>query len=143
MHLAPGTEGAMIKNSCQFAGRLFLSLSRLHGGLARCVSCSLGRRGGERGFQLASTLGWLQCCHGLSPRPLETCMPGCLDPLLTLFVYPHGSITAFFLMATCALDIALPPFAMQLPPWRVDSGLSIPNFRHPFLQAVDASPLIP
>ena len=55
------------------------SFSSLPGGLARFIPGGVGSH-----LSRLRHLGWLQCGHGLSTRPLESCLPDCLDPLLGL-----------------------------------------------------------
>ena len=78
-----------IRVGCKFIGSLFRSLSCLLGGLARCIPGGIGSH-----LCRLRHVGWLQCGHGLSTWPLESCLPDCLDPLLGLLEYPSGAITA-------------------------------------------------
>ena len=85
----PVSEGVQIRLGCQFLGSLFRSLGTLPGGLGRFIPGSLGTH-----LCRLSHLGWLQCSHGLTCRPMESCMPGCLKPLLDLLGYPATAISA-------------------------------------------------
>ena len=75
----PVSKGVQIRLECQFLGSLFRSLGNLPGGLSRFIPGSLGTH-----LCRLSHLGWLQCSHGLTCRPLESSMPDCSKPLLDL-----------------------------------------------------------
>ena len=62
----PVTEGIEIRHGCQFLSSLLRALSKLSGGLGRFLPCSLGSH-----MSRLRHLGWKQCSHGLSSRPLR------------------------------------------------------------------------
>ena len=64
----PVTEGIEIRHGCQFLSSLLRTLSKLSGGCSRFLPCSLGSH-----MSRLRHLGWNQCSHGLSSRPLESC----------------------------------------------------------------------
>ena len=96
----PVSEGVQIRVGCQFVGSMFRRLGRLPGGLGRFVPGSLGPH-----LCRLHHLAWLQCSHGLSCRPLESSLPGCLGPLLDLLGYPAGGQLRLFLIEFYVLDI--------------------------------------
>ena len=57
----------------QFLSSLLRALSKLSGGLGRFLPCELGSH-----MSRLRHLGWNQCSHGLSSRPLESCHHQCL-----------------------------------------------------------------
>ena len=101
---------------CQFLGSIFRSLGKLPGGFSRFIPGSLGTH-----LCRLSHLGWLQCSHGLSCRPLESCIPDCLRPLLDLLGYPANAISA--LSNGCLrIRYCTHPFAKRFHPWSLGSG---------------------
>ena len=79
----PVSEGFEIRHVCQFLSSLVRVLAKLPGGLGRF----LPRRIGSHMSRLRR-LGWNQCSHGLTSRPLESCHHQCLKAVcgvLTLF----------------------------------------------------------
>ena len=69
----PVSEGIEIRHCCQFLGSLVRALAKLPGGLGRFLPCGLGSH-----MSSLRHLGWNQCSHGLSSRPLESCHHQCL-----------------------------------------------------------------
>ena len=69
----PVSEGIEIRHGCQFLSSLVRALAELLGGLGRFMPCSLGSH-----MSRLRHLGWNQCSHGLSSRPLESCHHQCL-----------------------------------------------------------------
>ena len=128
---SPVSEGVQIRVGCQFVGSMFRSLSKLPGGLSRFIP-------GSQGPQLSRLrhLGWLQCSHGLSCRPLESSLPGCLGPLLDLMGYPAGAVGA---LSNKVLRIRYytQPFAKRFPPWSIGGGS--PGFRDTHLRVNQGS----
>ena len=61
-------------------------------------------------------LGWLQCGHGLTSRPLESSLPGCLEPLLGLLGYPAGGVSALS-NGILRIRYCSYPFAKRFSPW--------------------------
>ena len=74
-------------------------------------------------------LGWLQCGHGLTCRPLESSMPGCLEPLLDLLGYPAGAIGALS-NKVLRIRYCFQPFARRLPPWSFGGGYPVSRDVH-------------
>ena len=69
----PVSEGIEIRHGCQFLSSLVYDLAKLPGGLDRFLPCCLGSH-----MSRLRHLGWSQCSHGLSSRPLESCHHQCL-----------------------------------------------------------------
>ena len=82
----PVTEGIEIRHGCQFLSGLVRALAKLPGGLGRFLPCSLGSH-----MSRLRHLGWNQCSHGLTSRPLESCHHQCLKAVCHVLVYPKGS----------------------------------------------------
>ena len=81
------SEGVQVRIGCQFIGSLFRSLAKLPGGLERFVPGKLGPH-----LSRLRHLGWTQCGHGLSSRPLESSLPGCLGSVLSLLGYQSATV---------------------------------------------------
>ena len=64
----PVSEGIEIRHDCQFISSLVRALAKLPGGLGRFLLSRLGSH-----LSSLRHLGWNQCSHGLTSRPLETC----------------------------------------------------------------------
>ena len=127
-----------IRVGCKFIESLFRSLACLPAGLTRFVPCGIGSH-----LSRLWHLGWLQFGHGRTSRPLESSLPGCLDPVLALLGYPPGS-TAMLANGTLNLRYCSIPFCHQAPPWNLgsssDSRLVIDarlNTSHPLPRGVD------
>ena len=69
----PVSEGIEIRHGCQFVSSLVRALAKLPGGLGRFLPCRAGSH-----MSRLRHLGWNQCSHGLSSRPLEYCHHQCL-----------------------------------------------------------------
>ena len=69
----PVSEGIEIRHGCQFLSSLVRALAKLPGGLGRFLPCGLGSH-----MSRLRHLGWNQCSHGLSSKPLESCHHQCL-----------------------------------------------------------------
>ena len=69
----PVSEGIEIRHGCQFLSSLVRALAKLPGGLGRFLPCGLGSHTSR-----LRHLGWNQCSHGLTSRPLESCHHQCL-----------------------------------------------------------------
>ena len=69
----PVSEGIEIRQGCQFVSSLVRALAKLPGGLGRFLPCQLGSH-----MSRLRHLGWNQCSHGLTSRPLESCHHQCL-----------------------------------------------------------------
>ena len=116
----PVTEGIEIRHGCQFLSGLLRALSKLSGGLGRFLPCNLGSQKSRKRH-----LGWNQCSHGLSSRPLETCHHQCLKAVCGVLVYDKGSALEL-LDGTLKLRHCTDLLAKRLPPWslpRVGSGI--------------------
>ena len=61
-------------------------------------------------------LGWNQCSHGLSSRPLESCHHQCLKAVCGVLGYPKGSALEL-LDGTLKLRHCTEVFTMRFPPW--------------------------
>ena len=80
------SEGIEIRHGCQFLGSLVRALSKVTGGFGRFLPCVLGSH-----MSRSRHLGWNQCSHGLSSRPLESCHHQCLKAVCGVLVYPNGA----------------------------------------------------
>ena len=80
------SEGIEIRHGCQFLCSFVRALAKLPGGLSRFLPCSLGSH-----MSRLRHLGWSQCSHGLSSRPLESCHHLCLKAVCGVLRYPKGS----------------------------------------------------
>ena len=69
----PVSEGIEIRHGCQFLSSLVRALAKLPGGLDRFLPCRVGSH-----LSRLRHLGWNQCSHGLTSRPLESCHHQCL-----------------------------------------------------------------
>ena len=114
---SPIFEGVNIRSGCQFIGSLFRSLARLPGGLPRFIPGSIGPH-----LSRLRQFGWLQCDHGLTCRPFQSSLPGCIEPALDLLGYPAGSVAH---LANGALKVRFcnTPFVSRLPFWVLGSGV--------------------
>ena len=115
----PVSEGIEIRNGCQFLSSLIRALSKLSGGLGRFLPCNLGSH-----MSRLRHLGWNQCSHGLSSRPLESCHHQCLEAVCGVLGYPKGSALEL-LDGTLKLRHCTEVFTMRFPPWslpRVGNG---------------------
>ena len=82
----PVSEGIEIRQGCQFISSLVRALSKLPGGLGRFLPCGVGPH-----LSRLRHLGWNQCYHGLTSRPLESCHHQCLKAVCGVLGYPEGS----------------------------------------------------
>ena len=62
----PVSEGMEIRHGCQFISSLVRALGKLPGGLGRFLPCQVGTH-----LSRLRHLGWNQCSHGLTSRPLR------------------------------------------------------------------------
>ena len=113
----PVSDGVKIRTGCQLLGSKLRSLATLPGGLHRFLPCSLGAH-----LSRLRHVGWLQCSHGLSSRPLETCQAGCLDPLLSLLGYSSGSNASKLAHGELLLRHCIISFAIRFLPWTIGLG---------------------
>ena len=82
----PVSEGIEIRHGCQFISSLVRALGKLPGGLGRFLPCQIGTH-----LSRLRHLGWNQCSHGLTSRPLESCHHRCLSAVCGILGYPKGS----------------------------------------------------
>ena len=67
------SEGFEIRHGCQFLNSLVRALAKLPGGIGGFLPCRVGSH-----LSRFRHLGWNQCSHGVSSRPLESCHDQCL-----------------------------------------------------------------
>ena len=69
----PVSDGIEIRHACQFISSFVRALATLPVGIGRFLPCGVG-------FHMSRLrhLGWNQCSHGLTSRPLESCHHQCL-----------------------------------------------------------------
>ena len=122
------SEGIEIRHGCQFLSSLIRALAKLSGGLGRFLLCSL-----DSHMSRLRHLGWNQCSHGLSSRPLESCHHQCLKAVCGLLGYPQGSALEL-LDGTLKLRYCTTLFTKRFPPWslpRVGNGSDKRQFGTP------------
>ena len=105
------SEGVDIRHGCQFVSSLVRALSKLPGGLGRFLPCGFGSH-----LSRLRHLGWNQCSHGLSSRPLESCHHQWLNAVCGVLVYPKGSALEL-LDGTLKLRHCTEVFTMRFHPW--------------------------
>ena len=88
----PVSEGIEIRHDCQFISSLVRALAKLPGGIGRFLPCKVG----SHMYRLRH-LGWNQCSHGLTSRPLESCHHQCLKAVCGVF----GLFQGFSFGASC------------------------------------------
>ena len=112
----PVSEGIEIRHGCQFLSSLVRALAKLPGGLSRFLPCWLG-------FHMSRSmqLGWNQCSHGLTSRPLESCHHQCLKAVCDVLGYPKGSALDL-LDGTLKLRHCTNLFTMRFPSWSFTPG---------------------
>ena len=62
------------------------ALAKLLGGMCRFLPCDVGSH-----MSRSRHLGWNQCSHGLSSRPLESCHHQCINAVCGVLGCPKGS----------------------------------------------------
>ena len=72
----PVSEGIEIRHGCQFLTSLVRALAKLPGRLGFFLPCSLGSH-----MSRLRHVGWNQCSHCLTSRPLESCHHQCLKAI--------------------------------------------------------------
>ena len=87
------------------------ALGKLPGGLARFLPCQVGSH-----LSRLRHLGWNQCSHGLTSRPLESCHHLCLSAICGVLGYPRGS-AAELLDGVLKLRCCSTPFSQRFPTW--------------------------
>ena len=110
---APVSEGIQIRQGCQFISSLFRALGKLSGGVGRFIPCVVGGH-----MSRLRHLGWLQCSHGLTSRPLESYHHACLRAMCDLLGYPCGA-AAELLDGTLKLRYCTSTFSTKLSPWSI------------------------
>ena len=90
---------------------LVRALAKLPGGLGRFLPCELGSH-----MSRLRHLGWNQCSHGLSSRPLESYHHLCLKAVCEVLGYPKGSALEL-LDGTLKLRHCTGVFTMRFPSW--------------------------
>ena len=107
----PVSDGIAIRHGCQFISSLVRALGKLPGGLGRFLPCQVGTH-----LSRLRHLGWNQCSHGLTSRPLESCHHLCLSAVCGLLGYPKGS-AAELLDGALKLRCCTTPFSSRFPTW--------------------------
>ena len=105
------SEGMEIRHGCQFLSSPIRALGKLPGGLGRFLPCQVGTH-----LSRLRHLGWNQCFHGLTSRPLESCHHRCLSALCGVLGYPKGS-AAELLDGALKLRCCNTPFSNRFPSW--------------------------
>ena len=105
------SEGIEIRHGCQFLSSLVRALAKLRGGLGRFLPCRLSSH-----MSRLRHLGWNQCSHGLTSRPLESCHHQCLEAVCDVLGYPRGSVLDLS-DGTLKLRHCTDLFTMRFPPW--------------------------
>ena len=80
--LCPDAEKRNLCQFCNYDARVMSSSGRI----GRFIPGRIGTN--QSRFR---HIGWQQCCHGPTCRPLETSNEGALSDLLSLLGYPSGS----------------------------------------------------
>ena len=111
----PVSEGIEIRHGCQFISNLVRALGKLSGGLGRFLPCQVGTH-----LSRLRHLGWNQCSHGLTSRPLESCHHSCLSAVCGILGYPKGS-AAELLDGVLKLRCCTTPFSNRFPTWFLPS----------------------
>ena len=104
------SEGIDIRHGFQFLSSLVRALAKLLGGLWRFLPCKIGSH-----MSRLRHLGWNQCSHGLTSRPLESCHYLCLKAVCGVLGYPKGS-AAELLDGILKLRYCTAIFTMRFPP---------------------------
>ena len=107
----PVSEGMEIRHGCQFISSLVRALGKLPGGLGRFLPCQVGTH-----LSRLRHLGWNQCSHGLTSRPLESCHHRCLSAVCGILGHPKGS-AAELLDGALKLRCCATPFSNRFPTW--------------------------
>ena len=116
----PVSEGIEIRHGCEFLSGLVRALAKLPGGLGRFLLCRIGSH-----MSRLRHLGWNQCSHGLTSRPLESCHHQCHKAVCGLLGYPKGSASEL-LDGTLKLRHCTALFTVRFLPWslpRVGNGV--------------------
>ena len=105
------SEGIDIRHGCQFLSCLVRALAKLPFGLGIFLPCTEGSH-----MSKLRHIGWNQCCHGLTSRPLESCHHQCLQAVCGVLGYPKSSALEL-LDGTLKLPHCTDLFTMRFPPW--------------------------
>ena len=111
------------------------AFTKLPGGLGRFLPCGLGSH-----MSRLRHLGWNQCSHGLTSRPLESCHHQCLKAVCDVLGYP-GVSALELLDGTLKLRHCTTLFTMRFLPWslhRVGNGGGKRQFITPGLPTTEA-----
>ena len=108
----PVSEGMEIRHGCQFISSLVRALGKLPGGLGRFLPCQVGTH-----LSRLRHLGWNQCSHGLTSRPLESCHHHCLSAVCGILGYPKGSAAELLDGALKLRCSTTTPFSNKFPTW--------------------------
>ena len=114
----------------------FRAPTKLPGGLGRFLPCRIGSH-----MSRLRHLGWNQCSHGLTSRPLESCHHQCLKAVWDILRYPRGSALEL-LDGTLKLRHCTDLFTMRFHPWslpRVGNGGGKRQFSTPGLPSETGS----
>ena len=123
----PVSEGIEIRHGCQFISSLVRALGKLPGGLARFLPCQVGSH-----LSRLRHLGWNQCSHGLTSRPIESCHHLCFCAICGVLGYPRGS-AAELLDGVLKLRCCTTPFSKRFP------TLSLPLVGHGRIRSLDVA----
>ena len=107
----PVLGGIEIRHGCQFISSLVRALAKLPGGLGKILPCGVGSH-----MSRLRHLGWNQCSHGLTSRPLESCHHQCLKAVCGVLGYPRGSALEL-LDGTLKLRHCTTLFTMRFSHW--------------------------
>ena len=80
----PVSERIAIMKGFQIISSLMRALGKLPGGIGRFLPCGVGSH-----MSRLRHLGWAQCSHGLTSRPLESCHHQCLQAVCGVLGYPR------------------------------------------------------
>ena len=105
------SEGIEIRHGCQFISSLVRALAKLPSGVGGFLPCGVGSH-----ISRLRHLGWNQCSHGLTSRPLESCHHQCLKAVCGVLGYLKGSASEL-LDGTLKLRHFTTIFTMRLLPW--------------------------
>ena len=105
----PVSEGIEIRHGCQFISSLVRALAKLLGGVGRFLPSGVVSHTSR-----LRHLGWNQCSHGLTSRPLESCHHQCLKAACGVLGYPKGSASEL-LDGTWKLRHCTTLFTMRFP----------------------------
>ena len=123
----PVSEGIEIRHGCQFLSSLVRALAKLPGGIGRFLPCGIGSHKSR-----LRHLGWNQCSHGLTSRPLDSGHHQCLKAVCGVLGYPKGSALEL-LDGTLKLRHCTALFTMRFPSPPLPPPLHPPTSRGLYL----------